>query len=196
MKSKIHFACCALLMSLGGALYGCAGEVVTDAEDPGENVAEAEAELCIGSSDATTTLDTEEQAFLKQINSYRASNGKGALTACKSLSRASQGHSEDMRNKNYFSHTGLNGSSPWKRSCDACYSLGCGPTTAMAENIAAGNTTGLGTFNQWKASSGHNTNMLNGNFKVIGIGRATGGGTYGSYWTTVFGGATQASCAW
>jgi uncharacterized protein YkwD len=196
MKSKIHFACCALLMSLGGALYGCAGEVVTDAEEQEENVAEAEAALCTGSSDATTALDTEEQAFLTQINSYRASNGKAALTACKSLSRASQGHSEDMRNQNYFSHTGLNGSSPWKRSCDACYSLGCGPTTAMGENIAAGNTTGLGTFNQWKGSAGHNANMLNGNFKVIGIGRATGGGTYGSYWTTVFGGATQASCAW
>ena len=27
-----------------------------------------------------------------------------------------------------------------------------------------------------------------------GIGRATGGGTYGVYWTNVFGGATEPSC--
>ena len=42
-----------------------------------------------------------------------------------------------MRDQNYFSHSGLNGSSPWTRSCDACYELACGPSTAMAENIAA-----------------------------------------------------------
>lgn len=195
MKSKIHFACCALLMSLGGALYGCAGEV-PDAEEQGENIAEAEAALCAGASDATTTLDTEEQAFLTLINNYRASNGKGALTSCKSLSRASQGHSEDMRDQNYFNHTGLNGSTPWARSCNACYALGCGPSTAMAENIAAGNSTAQATFTQWKNSAGHNANMLNASYKMIGIGRATGGGTYGSYWTTVFGGANEASCTW
>ena len=48
MKSKIHFACCALLMSLGGALYGCAGEV-SDEQEQGEDVAESEAALCTGS---------------------------------------------------------------------------------------------------------------------------------------------------
>ena len=44
--------------------------------------------------------------------------------ACTSLNRAAQGHSEDMRDNNYFSHTGLNNSSPWDRACDACYDLG------------------------------------------------------------------------
>jgi uncharacterized protein YkwD len=149
---------------------------------------------CQGAGDATTPLDSEEQAFLGIINQYRAQNGLGALTACTSLNRAAQGHSEDMRDNNYFSHNGLNGSSPWERSCDACYELGCGPMTAMAENIAAGNSGAQGTFDQWKNSPGHNANMLGGNFKMIGIGRATGGGQYGSYWTNVFGGDSEASC--
>lgn len=149
---------------------------------------------CGGASDATTTLDAEEQAFLGIINNYRSMNGLGALSACTSLNRAAQGHSEDMRDNNYFSHTGLNGSTPWDRSCDACYELGCGPQTAMAENIAAGNTGAQATFDQWKNSPGHNANMLGSSFTVIGIGRATGGGQYGTYWTNVFGGATEASC--
>lgn len=149
---------------------------------------------CQGASDATTTLDAEEQAFLVLINQYRAQNGLGALAACTSLNRAAQGHSEDLRDQDYFSHTGLDGSSPWSRSCDACYALGCGPMTAMAENIAAGNSGAQGTFTQWQNSPGHNANMLGSSFTMIGIGRATGGGTYGSYWTNVFGGDTEPSC--
>lgn len=151
-------------------------------------------DTCKGSGDATTALDAEEEAFLGIINQYRAQNGLGALTACTSLNRAAQGHSEDMRDQNYFSHTGLNGSSPWDRACDACYELGCGPMTAMAENIAAGNSSAQATFDQWKNSPGHNANMLGASFKMIGIGRATGGGQYGVYWTNVFGGESEASC--
>ena len=66
-------------------------------------------------------------------------------------------------------------------------------SAAMAENIAAGNSGAAGTFNQWRNSAGHNANML-GNYSIIGIGRATGGGTYGSYWTTVFGSTSEPSC--
>ncbi len=151
-------------------------------------------DTCQGSGDATTPLDNEEEAFLVLINDYRAQNGLGSLTPCTSLNRAAQGHSEDMRDQDYFSHTGLNGSSPWGRSCDACYELGCGPQTAMAENIAAGNSGAQATFLQWKNSPGHNANMLGGSFTMIGIGRATGGGQYGVYWTNVFGGDSEASC--
>jgi uncharacterized protein YkwD len=147
-----------------------------------------------GGGGGEASLDPEEQSFLVTLNDYRAQNGLGPLSACSSLNSAAQLHSEDMRDNNYFSHTGLNGSSPWDRSCLAGYLLGCGPQTAMGENLAAGNSTATATFGQWKNSPGHNANMLGSSFVVIGIGRATGGGTYGTYWTTVFGGATEASC--
>ena len=150
--------------------------------------------MCGGAGPDTAGLDAEEQAFLDILNQYRASSGLSPLTGCTSLHRAAQGHSEDMRDNDYFSHTGQNGSSPWDRACDACYSLGCGPSTAMGENIAAGNAAAQATFTQWRSSPGHNANMLGASFKVIGIGRATGGGQYGAYWPTVFGGASEASC--
>lgn len=151
-------------------------------------------EMCGGAGPTTTPLDAEEQSFLTLINNYRAMNGLGTLAACISLNRAAQGHSEDMRDNDYFSHTGLNNSTPWDRSCDACFDLGCGPSTAMAENIAAGNSGAQATFDQWKNSPGHNANMLDGSFTMIGIGRATGGGTYGVYWTNVFAGTDEPSC--
>jgi len=149
---------------------------------------------CGGAGPATTPLDSEELAFLNIINDYRANNGLGALTACVSLNRTAQGHSEDMRDQDYFDHTGLNGSTPWDRACDACFDLGCGPSTAMAENIAAGNPGAMDTFTQWKNSPGHDANMLDSDFTMIGIGRSLGGGTYGTYWTNVFAGSDEPSC--
>ena len=149
---------------------------------------------CQGAGDATTALDADELAFLQTINDYRAQNGLGALAACTSLNRAAQGHSEDMRDNNYFDHIGLDGSEPWDRACDACYEKGCGPSTAMGENIAAGQPDAASVFDAWKNSPGHNANMLGGSFTQIGIGKATGGGEYGVYWTNVFGGDTEPSC--
>jgi uncharacterized protein YkwD len=151
-------------------------------------------EACGGAGPDTTPLDAEEEAFLEIINAYRQQNGLGTLTHCRSLDRAAQGHSEDMRDQDYFDHVGLDGSAPWDRACSACYDLGCGPTTAMAENIAAGAADAQTTFELWKGSPGHNANMLNGGLTQIGIGRALGGGSYGVYWTNVFGGASEPSC--
>lgn len=147
---------------------------------------------CAGAGDATTALDAEEMAFLDLLNAYRAENGRGPLSACTSLSRAAQGHSEWMRDEDEFSHTGTNGSSPSDRACDACFEQVCG-SVGVAENIAAGNSGAAATFEQWRTSAGHNANMLGG-YTQIGIGRATGGGTYGAYWTTKFAAVGEPSC--
>ena len=133
-------------------------------------------------------------AFITLINQHRANNGLGPLKTCVTLNRSAQGHSEDMRDQNYFSHTGLNGSTMVTRSCDACYAPACPLSTAMGENIAAGNSTASATFTQWKNSAGHNMNMLSASYTVMGIGRATGGGQYGFYWTNVFGGKDDGTC--
>ena len=148
--------------------------------------------MCGGAGPATTPLDSEERSFLDLLNAHRLANGRSPVTSCTSLNRAAQGHSEDMRDQNYFDHDGLNGSSPISRACDACYDS-C-ESAAWGENIAAGNSGAQGTFNQWVNSPGHNANMLGSSFVVVGIGRATGGGTYGVYWTTVFGGRSDGSC--
>lgn len=136
-------------------------------------------------SAADPVLDAEEKAFCTQINQYRAQNGRPALQVSVSLTNAARWMSHDMATKNTFSHTDSLGRTFSTRLGAFGYTY----STAKAENIAAGNATAANTFAQWKASSGHNTNMLSTSYKVIGIGRAySAASTYKWYWTTDFGG--------
>ena len=132
-----------------------------------------------------TSLDGEESAFLTLINQYRQANGKPALTLNQNLISSSKWLSGDMASKNYFDHKDSQGRDPFTRMSDFGYGL----NTYKAENIAAGFTTAAQALEGWKNSPGHNANMLNANYKVIGIGRAyNSDSTYKWYWTTDFGG--------
>ena len=134
---------------------------------------------------AQAALDSEEQAFLTAINSHRQANGLGALSLDWQLNAAADWMSNDMAANDYFSHTDSLGRDPFQRMADFGYSY----STWKGENLAAGVDVGQAAFNVFKNSPGHNSNMLNPNFKVIGIARAYGAGTtYGWYWTTDFGG--------
>lgn len=148
--------------------------------------------MCEAFDTASALLDEEEQRFFELLNQHRADNGVPPVSACSSLNRAAQAHSEDMRDQDYFNHQGLDGSSPGSRACDACFE-GC-QSTGFGENIAAGTPGAAGTFDLWLNSSGHNANMLREGYAVVGLGRATGGGTYRSYWTSVFATRSDASC--
>ncbi len=129
-----------------------------------------------------TTFDSEEQAFLTLINSYRAQNSLGALTVSTNLNRASGWLANDMATHNYMDHTDSIGRSFGTRiqQCDVQFS-------SAAENIAAGYVTGADVFNGWKSSAGHNANMLGAAYKQIGIARVYyANSTYGWYWATDF----------
>ena len=61
--------------------------------------------------------------------------------------------------------------------------------TYKGENIAAGYTTAAQVFDAWKNSASHNENMVDPNYKVVGISLIfVSGSTYKYYWTTDFGG--------
>ncbi|MHB9112730.1 MAG: CAP domain-containing protein [Thermoleophilia bacterium] len=144
--------------------------------------------MVLAAAPSAFAYDGEELAFLTLINNYRASYGLPALTMSDSLYNASENHSWDMATYNYFSHTGRNGSSPWDRIRAAGYTY----NTYLGENIAAGYVDAQSVFVGWRNSPGHNANMLNANYRAIGIGRAYGSGsTYGWYWTTDFGGVSE-----
>jgi uncharacterized protein YkwD len=135
-------------------------------------------------SDSAVALDSQETAFLGLINSYRASNGLAALTLSTNLNRSSAWMANDLGANNYFAHTDSLGRDPSTRAENCGYPSGAG------ENIAAGTNwdTAQAVFNGWKASPGHNANMLNATYKQIGIARAyTANSTYGWYWVTDFG---------
>ena len=134
---------------------------------------------------AQPTLDAEEQAFLKLINDYRSANGLGTLQASAALTNSSKWMSNDMASKGYFSHTDSTGRDAFTRMRNFGYTY----NTWLGENIAAGYSDAVSTFNQWKNSPAHNENMLNPNFNVLGIGRVANlSAYYRYYWTTDFGG--------
>lgn len=135
------------------------------------------------------TLDTEEQTFVTLINNYRQSKGLVPLKISDKLDAAATWLSTDMGQKKYFSHTDSLGRSFATRFSAFGYTY----ATYKGENIAAGNATASATFEQWRNSSGHNANMLNANFRVMGIARVyTAGSPYGWYWTNDFGGYDDA----
>jgi len=176
--------------------YGC----VPEGDGPGESAGKRDGALDDACSadpsavDPDAALDAEEDAFLVLLNEYRAANQLPPLAGCHSLDRASQLHSNEMRDHDFFSHTDRDGGKSWHRACEACYEGACEPSVLVGENLAAGNAGAKATLQQWQGSPGHNANMLRAEYQVIGIGRATGGGTLGAYWTTVFGGGTEDSC--
>ena len=148
-------------------------------------------------------MGCEEHNFLTLINSYRQQNGLVPLKPSNALMSSSSWMSNDMAAKNYFNHVDSLGRDPHTRMIQ----FGYGYNTYWGENIAASNSGAQATFDQWRTAcdadaSGHctyqhNRNMLNPNFRVIGIGRAYGAySSYGNwYWTTDFGGYVDATIA-
>jgi uncharacterized protein (TIGR03437 family) len=132
----------------------------------------------------TPTIESEEQLMVKMINDYRAQRGLSQLKISIALTRAADWMSTDMSIRNYFSHTDSQGRDPFARMTAYGYNY----TGFRGENLAAGYSDVERTFNQWKNSPSHNTNMLKPEFRVIGISRVYGGSSlYKWYWTTDFG---------
>ena len=128
--------------------------------------------------------DGQEMAFLSMLNSYRSQNGLDPLTVNQTLNRTAAWMVTDMGSNNSFSHTDSLGRSAYKRAVDCGYAGGAG------ENLAGGSAwdTAQETFDAWKASPGHNANMLGAYYTEIGIARLNApGSSYGWYWATEFG---------
>jgi uncharacterized protein YkwD len=127
------------------------------------------------------------QEVLDLTNAERAKEGLSALKLNSNLNLAAQNHSEDMAQQDYFSHTGVNGSSSGDRATSAGYQF-----SYLGENIAAGYTTPEEVVQGWMNSSGHRANILNANYQEMGLGyyyleNDTGNVNYNYYWTQEFG---------
>lgn len=145
----------------------------------------AAARLCGADHEA---IDGEEAELLRIINSYRADNGAHPLSISPILTAAAAWMAEDLATHSYFSHTDSLGRSPYQRAVD------CGYGTGAGENLAAGTSwsSASAAFAAWRASPGHNANMLGAFYREIGIARYyRDGSPYGWYWVTTFGTGSQ-----
>ena len=124
-----------------------------------------------------STVSTYEAEVIRLVNNIRKQNGLSELTANWELSRVARYKSQDMKDKNYFSHTSPTYGTPFQM----IKAFGLSYRTA-GENIAKGYATPQAVVNGWMNSSGHRANILNAAYKQIGVGYVAGG----NYWTQMF----------
>lgn len=146
-----------------------------------------------------------EDEVLVLVNQERWTNGQlPPLKRNDVLAAVALDHSTNMAERDFFAHCDLDTKEgAGTRVAAAGYAY-----NAMGENIAAGYQTPAQVMNGWMNSPGHRNNILNANFREIGVGYyiqsnddgnvrfdsngdCTGdtfnNGPYASYWTQDFG---------
>lgn len=144
------------------------------------------------SPSAGLTLDSEEQTLFTLINDYRERHDLPPLAPSIALGDSAAWMAQDMAANDYFSHIDSLARGPFQRMADFGYDY----STWKGENLAAAAQTAEKAFALWKGSLVHQANLLNADFKVIGIGRAyNDASTYGWYWVADFGGYLDSTCS-
>ncbi|MFF3596572.1 CAP domain-containing protein [Kitasatospora indigofera] len=113
------------------------------------------------------------------VNTERANHGCAPVAVNAKLQSAAQVHSDDMAARDYFDHADPEGHHADTRINATGYKW-----SRWGENIARGQQDAAAVMEAWMNSPGHRANILNCDFKEIGVGVTLGSG--GPWWTQVF----------
>jgi uncharacterized protein YkwD len=126
--------------------------------------------LCIGADstpDLRPPLTSEEKSILDLTNKAREEKKLPALSVNTILTQVARDHSKNMANKGEMNHV-LDGKNPADRVKAAGYRyFYTGENVAMGENVTIAEI-----FDSWMKSKAHRENILNENYREIGIGIA------------------------
>lgn len=108
-----------------------------------------------------------EYQLFDLTNAIRVQHGLNILTWDEHVRITARHHSEDMAENNYFSHTNLNGQSPFDRmkEDDIFFML-------AGENLAYGQYSSIYAHEGLMNSKGHRENILKKDYKYLGVGVA------------------------
>ncbi|MGW4289092.1 CAP domain-containing protein [Streptomyces sp. NPDC004673] len=120
-----------------------------------------------------------EAEVLRLVNVERAKVGCTPVAANSALTGLAEAFSGDMAARAFFDHTDPDGATPWDRAAKA------GITGLGGENIARGQSDAAAVMEAWMNSPGHRANILNCDFKTLGVGVHLAPG--GPWWTQDFG---------
>lgn len=109
------------------------------------------------------------EEVIRLTNVERANNGLAPLTANSTLSQAALAKGNDMLAKGYWAHFAPDGTSPWSFFLSFGYKY-----KYAGENLARDFADASTAVNAWMASPTHKENILNPNYKEIGIGVVEG----------------------
>ena len=129
-----------------------------------------------------------EAEVIQRINALRAAGAvcgantfapAAALSWNTTLLAAAKGHSADMAQKNFFSHTSQDGRTAGQRITAAGYNW-----STFGENIAAGQTSVQQVMTGWINSPGHCQNLMNPNVRDVAVAcLRNDSADYRLYWT-------------
>ncbi|MET9602054.1 CAP domain-containing protein [Streptomyces sp. NPDC006459] len=121
----------------------------------------------------------EEAAVVELVNQERALAGCGPVRANPPLAALAGAFSLDMATRGFFSHDDPDGNTPWDRATKA------GLSGLGGENIARGQGDAEAVMKAWMNSPEHRANILNCEFRTLGVGAHFAAG--GPWWTQDFG---------
>ena len=191
-----HLTKLALISSITSIFFvGCGEQGPTTSEAPAE-------------SSVTSALKTSNAVILDAINKARAEvrdchDGRGLvgpsapLTWNSDLYASAYEHSNDLSVSDTFSHAGsgtasdVTGSNLGQASLfsERIQSNGYSDYRIIGENIAGGQESIEAAVEAWLASPAHCTNIMESDFKEVGVAVVVNpDSTYGIYWTQSFGG--------
>lgn len=139
-------------------------------DDPAAHAAARAAEGLRGSAARTVVA---------LVNAERAKAGCRPLHTDARLTSLAQSFSDDMARRGFFDHTDPDGRSPWDRATRR------GIRNLGGENIARGHPDPHTVVEAWMRSAGHRQNILNCDYRSLGVGIHHGPG--GPWWTQDFG---------
>ncbi|MBB6679755.1 hypothetical protein H4Q31_20950 [Cohnella lubricantis] len=120
-----------------------------------------------GSSDASGSTAAQSDfaaEVVSLVNQERAKAGLNPLKSDAKLTSVAAAKAKDMYANNYFDHNSPTYGSPF----DMMQQFGVSYSYA-GENIAKGQQNPQAVMDAWMNSSGHRANILNANFKSIGV---------------------------
>lgn len=146
-----------------------------------------------GSKPVVPAASHEMLALVNQVRSQGRNCGNKwypavpPVTWSAELAQAATAHSQDMADRNYFSHDA---------KAPAPYGVKFGqradyfkyPQFPRSENISAGSATARAAINSWVKSAGHCRNLMDPSVTQVGMGSGFNAQSrYGYYWTQMFG---------
>jgi uncharacterized protein YkwD len=130
-------------------------------------------------------LASTRDAIIACTNSERAKHGLAPLRRSRVLRRAAQFHARNMSRRHFFAHKDIAGRTPADR---VLMFQKRNHFHFIGENIAAGYGSGRSACHSWLVSSTHRHNILDPEYRWIGVGYASGNGGDGTYFVQDFGG--------
>lgn len=115
---------------------------------------------------APATRTAAEAEVMRLTNQARARHGCRAVRHEPRLTIAARRHSADMARRNFFGHTGSDGSDFSTRAKRAGY------PHAMSENIAKGHASAAEVVRAWLDSAPHRRAVLDCAARAVGVGLA------------------------